>query len=174
MSRVRLVDEDIDDTTFDQNMTKLEEVLDTKLSQTTAKLEKATISDNQPVEMTLDEAQKKVDEFNKEWETSVNAHEAKNQEMVKYVEVTNKLRDAVSEDARELLLSERRKSFEPKLNERYMLLVDAYKKLHDLTAFVVNVKNEQLKSYNDVLKKIRDDADKCTDCPCKKYFQDVA
>ena len=150
---------------FDREMTKLEEVPNITPGQALD-----AIPENQQVQMSLDEAQKKVEELNAEWTTSVNAHEAKNQEMVKHQEVTEKLHGALPEDTKALLVEERNKSFAPMVNQRYMCLVDAYKKLEALTTFVVNVKTEQLKTYNDVLAKIRDDANTCPDCLCKKYF----
>ena len=143
----------LEDSITVDKMTKVEEVTD------------------QPVEITLDEAHKRVAALNKEWEESVRVHEAKNEEMMKHAEVTNTLHDALPEDKRELLLSERNKIFEIKVNERYMLLVNAYKKLYSLSALTINVKDEQFKTYNGVLEKIRDDANNCADCPCKKYFE---
>jgi len=176
MNRVKITNSEIEDEEFDREMTKLEEVPNTTPGQALTELENATTSravQTAPdrVKMTLEDAQKKVVQLNAEWTASVTAHEVKNQEMVKHQEVTGKLHAALPEDTRALLAEERSKSFEPMVNQRYMCLVDAYKKLEALTSFVVDVKTEQLKTYNDVLEKMRDDANACPNCLCKKHFE---
>jgi len=118
-------------------------------------------SENQRVTIRLDDAQKKIEELNVEWTISVTAHEVKNQEMIIFSET------AYISSERDV---ERKISFARMIDERYMCLVDAYKKLEALTSFVVNVNTGQLNTYNDVLVKIRDDANACSDCLCKKHF----
>jgi hypothetical protein len=129
---------------------------------------------NQSEQISFDEIEKKAKLLNREWSACVNEHEKKNQEMLDHPAVTKKLHDALPENVRTLFIKERNTSFANLIDQRYMLLVDAYKKMDALATFIVNVKNEQLKQHSDIFAKIKNDALLCSSglCLCNKYFTD--